>query len=83
VKEVAAFLDLPEGTVKRRLHDSRKHLQAQMIPFAAWADALEQGRALRFGQGYNGEVWAECRGKAVSFPSGSQGPAGRKGARPL
>jgi RNA polymerase sigma-70 factor (ECF subfamily) len=35
--------------------------------FDAWAEALEAGRAGRFGQGYNAEVWAECRGEAVNF----------------
>ncbi len=35
--------------------------------FDLWAEALEQGTADRFGQGYNGAVWAECRAEAVWF----------------
>jgi len=35
--------------------------------FDLWAEALEEGRADRFGQGYNAAVWAECRGEAVAF----------------
>lgn len=31
VKEVADFLDVPAGTVKRRLHDSRKQLKERML----------------------------------------------------
>jgi len=35
--------------------------------FEVWADALESGRADRFGAGYNGECWRECREMAVEF----------------
>lgn len=35
--------------------------------FDLWAEALEKGTADRFGQGYNGAVWAECRREAVAF----------------
>ncbi len=35
--------------------------------FDLWADALETGSADRFGQGYNGECWRECREMAVAF----------------
>jgi len=35
--------------------------------FDLWAEALEQGTADRFGQGYNGAVWAEYRAEAVWF----------------
>jgi len=35
--------------------------------FDLWAEALENGTANRFGQGYNGAVWAECRAEAVDF----------------
>jgi len=35
--------------------------------FEAWAAGLERGEAHRFGQGYNGEVWRECREMAVEF----------------
>jgi len=35
--------------------------------FDLWAEALGNGTANRFGQGYNGAVWAECRGEAVGF----------------
>jgi len=35
--------------------------------FALWAESLESGKADRFGQGYNGEVWRECREMAVEF----------------
>ena len=32
-----------------------------------WATSLESGRASRFGAGYNGECWRECREMAVDF----------------
>ncbi len=35
--------------------------------FDQWAKALETGTASRFGLGYNGEVWRECRDQAVRF----------------
>ncbi|MFQ6131112.1 MAG: hypothetical protein ACE5R4_03675, partial [Armatimonadota bacterium] len=35
--------------------------------FDLWAKALEGGTADRFGQGYNGAVWAECRAEALGF----------------
>ncbi len=35
--------------------------------FRVWADALETGKADRFGAGYNGECWRECRQMAVEF----------------
>jgi len=35
--------------------------------FDVWASALENGKANRFGQGYNGAVWAECREMAAGF----------------
>ncbi len=35
--------------------------------YELWAKALEEGRALHFGQGYNAAVWAECRKNAVEF----------------
>ena len=35
--------------------------------FDLWAEALDNGTANRFGQGYNGAAWAECRGEAVGF----------------
>ena len=35
--------------------------------FEVWAAALDAGTASRFGQGYNGEVWAEARTNAVDF----------------
>jgi hypothetical protein len=35
--------------------------------FETWADALEHGAADRFGLGYNGAVWTECRAEAVAF----------------
>ena len=35
--------------------------------FDIWANALDQGTANRFGQGYNAQVWAECRGEAAAF----------------
>ena len=35
--------------------------------FYVWANALDQGTASRFGQGYNAAVWAECRSCAVDF----------------
>jgi DNA-binding CsgD family transcriptional regulator len=35
--------------------------------FETWASALEGETAGRFGLGYNGVVWAECRREAVAF----------------
>ncbi|MGD8751852.1 MAG: hypothetical protein PVG14_10545, partial [Anaerolineales bacterium] len=35
--------------------------------FDLWIEALESGKADRFGMGYNAEVWRECRSQAVSF----------------
>ncbi|HCA48709.1 MAG TPA: hypothetical protein DEP45_15555, partial [Armatimonadetes bacterium] len=35
--------------------------------FEVWADALESGIASRFGAGYNGECWRECRVMAAEF----------------
>ncbi|MGD9494695.1 MAG: hypothetical protein AB7Y46_00165 [Armatimonadota bacterium] len=35
--------------------------------FEVWAEALETGRADRFGAGYNGVCWLECREMAVAF----------------
>jgi hypothetical protein len=35
--------------------------------FETWAGALEGGTAARFGLGYNGAVWAECRREAAAF----------------
>jgi RNA polymerase sigma-70 factor (ECF subfamily) len=43
------------------------HYSSGRRAFEAWADALEQGTASRFGNAYNAEVWAECRREAVSF----------------
>jgi len=35
--------------------------------FDLWAAALEEGKANRFGLGYNAECWAECRAQAAEF----------------
>ncbi len=35
--------------------------------YQIWANALRSGQALRFGQSYNAEVWAECRRAAEGF----------------
>jgi len=35
--------------------------------FEVWAEALASGRADRFGAGYNGACWLECREMAVAF----------------
>ncbi len=67
-----------EKTVKDALSYAVKHAEnrpewtfpdygAGQKGYAMWADALEQGTADGFGQGYNGAVWAECRAYAVSF----------------
>lgn len=37
------------------------------LALLAWADALQTGKAGRFGQGYNGAVWEECRRMGVAF----------------
>ena len=38
-----------------------------MGAFDLWATALQEGKADRFGLGYNTACWAECRGDAVKF----------------
>ncbi len=48
--------------------------------FDAWAEALETGCAMRFGQGYNAFVWAECRGEAVGFLNEAKERLGGKAA---
>lgn len=46
IKEVAMFLGVPQGTVKRRLHDSRKHLQRHMIHYAPRARRTKMTKEL-------------------------------------
>ncbi|MEA3402276.1 MAG: hypothetical protein U9R79_13655 [Armatimonadota bacterium] len=41
--------------------------------FELWAEALETGRADRFGAGYNGACWLECREMAVRFLQEAKG----------
>jgi hypothetical protein len=52
-------------------HAEGKHLHegyaAGPAAFELWATALEDGTAHRFGAGYNGECWRECRQMAVEF----------------
>lgn len=39
IKEVAATLDVPEGTVKRRLHDALKRMRARLTAADAAGEA--------------------------------------------
>ncbi|MGI5816858.1 MAG: hypothetical protein ACOX9R_02040 [Armatimonadota bacterium] len=48
--------------------------------FELWATALETGRANRFGAGYNGECWRECRQMAVEFLREARGRLAREEA---
>lgn len=48
--------------------------------FELWADALESGRANRFGAGYNGECWRECRKMAEAFLREAKERIGREDA---
>ncbi len=68
----------PEKVVKGAFGLALKHAEGPggwVLPnyvsgpgaFETWAAAVERGTALRFGHGYNAEVWAECRREAVSF----------------
>jgi RNA polymerase sigma factor (sigma-70 family) len=44
-KEISAFLDVPVTTVKKRLHDARKHLKERMV--AMVHDSLQNNRPSR------------------------------------
>jgi RNA polymerase sigma factor (sigma-70 family) len=44
-KEIGAFLDLPVTTIKKRLHDARKHLKERMV--AMVHDNLQENRPSR------------------------------------
>ena len=67
----------PEKTIKDALSFALTHAQVGnswapdysigLSGYDAWAAALEEGQADRFGLGYNTEVWAICRGAAVNF----------------
>lgn len=68
----------PEKVVKDAFSFALKHAEnpeewiyskygSGLKGYETWADALENGTANRFGQGYNGQVWAECRENAVAF----------------
>lgn len=62
VSEAVDFaLDNAEGA---HLHENYASGPAA---FKLWADSLESGKANRFGAGYNGECWRECRQMAVEF----------------
>ncbi len=64
VKEALAFAVEHAGNPKKWVYPK---YHAGPKGFRRWAKALEEGTASRFGQGYNGAVWAECRGHAVGF----------------
>jgi hypothetical protein len=68
----------PEKTVRDALQSALHHAsrpaewifgdyESGLRAFDIWADALEQGKANRFGLGYNTAVWSECRSLAVGF----------------
>ncbi len=61
-----------------------KHLHENYVSgpaaFALWADSLEAGRAHRFGAGYNGECWRECRKMAAEFLREAKERIGREEA---
>jgi len=64
VKNALAFaIQHAKSPRKRDIPDYRSGLRA----FDQWAAALDEGMALRFGQGYNAAVWTECREAAVGF----------------
>lgn len=46
---------------------THENYSAGLAAFELWASALESGRASRFGAGYNGECWRECREMAAAF----------------
>jgi len=48
--------------------------------FEMWANAMETGKASRFGAGYNGECWRECRQTAVEFLREAKDRLGREEA---
>ena len=61
--EVAQFLETPEGTVKRRLHDARKRLREAMMDDMV-ADALHDGKP---GPELRARIAAELRGRRDAF----------------
>lgn len=58
----------------------REHYAAGPAAFALWAESLENGKAGRFGAGYNGQCWRECREMAVHFLHEAKGGLGREDA---
>lgn len=46
--------------------------------FELWTEALERGTASRFGAGYNGECWRECREMAAQFLREARPRVGRE-----
>src|SRR5260370_8615850 len=42
LKDIAAFLEVPVTTIKKRLHDARKHLKESLVDL--WRDTLHEQR---------------------------------------
>lgn len=57
--------------------------RAGLKGYETWADALKRGTASRFGQGYNGAVWAECRQNAVAFLREAKERLGERASGPI
>lgn len=78
VSTVKAVPPAPDPkTVKEALQAALAHAQnprglappyrCGLAGYDVWAKALREGKADRFGQGYNGACWSECRRMAVRF----------------
>lgn len=57
-----------------------EHYAAGPAALELWADSVEDGRASRFGAGYNGECWRECREMAPKFLREAKRRIGREEA---
>lgn len=55
-----------------------ENYSAGLAAFELWASALESGKANRFGAGYNGECWRECRAMAAEFLREAKERVGRE-----
>ncbi len=55
-----------------------EHYSAGPEALELWASALESGKANRFGAGYNGECWRECRAMAAEFLREAKARLGRE-----
>jgi len=67
VDEVAAFLDVPSGTVKRRLHDSRQQLKERMLVMVE-----DELKAQRPGADLRQRVVDELMARKARFDEGAR-----------